>query len=228
MTEHLNALFYPDGKSLHKMVVGQSGSGKSYFIEASAKAFWRQKKDPNMRMVYFSPKNEGFTDLLDKKQKPVSSVEDMNKQLVDHKIVVFYPDITGLEDTMDDVINALFNIKEQNPDFKCTLIIDDCQVFLSSRKAASDAFNRIALLGRSRNLNCIYCSHGVVLNKSLEGQVDIMAFFTLPAKLHFKQTEERFGFDPTPHMDSLNGREYSFLYVDIRKGSVNMMNPIGE
>lgn len=232
MTEHsmLDELFYPDGSSLHKMVVGQSGSGKSYFIEKSAKAFWRQggAKDPNMRMVYFSPKNEGFTDLLNKKQKPVSSVEDMNKQLVENKLVVFYPDIEGLEQTMDDVINSLFDIKDQNPDFKCTLIIDDSQVFLSSRKAASDAFNRIALLGRSRNLNCIYCSHGVVLNKSLEGQVDIMAMFTLPSKTHWKQTEERFGFDPEPFIHDLKADDYSFLYVNLRKGQANMMNPIGE
>jgi len=230
MSEHsmLDELFYPSGTSLHKMVVGQSGSGKSYFIEATAKAFWKQKKDPNMRMVYFSPKNEGFTDLLQKKQKPVYDVEGMNKQLVENKLVVFYPEITGLSDTMDDVINSLFDIKDQNPDFKCTLIIDDCQIFLSARKAASDAFNRIALLGRSRNLNAIYISHAVVLNKSLEGQVDIMALFTLPSKTHWKQTEERFGFNPEPFMDDLKADDYSFLYVNLRKGQANMMNPIGE
>jgi len=231
MTEHtsmLDELFYPSGKSLHKMTIGQSGSGKSYFIEATAKAFWKQNNDPNMRMVYFSPKNEGFTDLLQKKQKPVYDVEGMNKQLVENKLVVFYPEITGLSDTMDDVINSLFDIKDQNPDFKCTLIIDDCQIFLSARKAASDAFNRIALLGRSRNLNAIYISHAVVLNKSLEGQVDIMALFTLPSKTHWKQTEERFGFDPAPYMGSLKADDYSFLYVNLRKGQANMMNPLGE
>ena len=230
MTEHsmLDELFYPDGNSLHKMVVGQSGSGKSYFIEATAKAFWKQNNDPNMRMVYFSPKNEGFTDLLQKKRKPVSSVDGMLKEIIDNKMVVFYPDITGLQDTMDDTINALFDMKDSNPDFKCTLIVDDCQVFLSARKQASDAFNRMALLGRSRNINSVYVSHAVVLNKSLEGQVDIMAMFTLPSKTHWKQTEERFGFNPEPFMGDLKADDYSFLYVNLRKGQANMMNPIGE
>ena len=69
MSEMLNDLFYPSGTSLHKMVVGQSGSGKSFFMEATAKAFMKQNKDPNMRLIYFSPKNEGFLDLLNKKQK---------------------------------------------------------------------------------------------------------------------------------------------------------------
>ena len=222
----LKDLWYPSGTSLHKLTVGQSGSGKSYFLEATAKEFLRQNTDPNMRVVYFSPKNEGFTDLLEKKQKVVHTVPDMVKQLVDKRLVVFYPDATGLDDTMDDVINTLFDIKDENPDFKATLVIDDAQVFLSSRKAASDAFNRLALLGRSRNLNAIYVSHAVVLNKTLEGQIDLMAFFTLPSKVHWKQTEERFGFNPEPYMDTLKQDDYSFLWVDIRKGTANMMNPI--
>lgn len=209
------------------MVVGQSGSGKSYFIEETAKAFLKGVKDPEYRMVYFSPKNEGFLDLLDKKQKPVYDVGGMMKQLEKHRVVVFYPDATGLEETMDDTINALFDLKDGNPDFKVSLIIDDSQVFLSSRKRASDAFTRLALLGRSRNINAIYVSHAVVLNKSLEGQVDLMAFFTLPAKVHWKATEERFGFNPEPYMERLKEQQYSFLYVDIRTGMCSCMNPIG-
>lgn len=224
----IDDLYYPTGTSLHKMVVGQSGSGKSYFIEETAKAFLRANKDPSFRMVYFSPKNEGFTDLMAKKQKVVGDVDSMVKQMVDNRVVVFYPEIAGLEETMDDTINAIFDLKDENPELKVSLIIDDSQTFLSSRKRASDAFNRLALLGRSRNINAVYVSHAVVLNKSLEGQVDIMAFFTLPAKAHFKQTEERFGFDPEPFMEQLKEKKYSFLYVDIRSGMVQPMNPLGE
>lgn len=223
----LKDMYYPDGKSLHKLVVGQSGSGKSFFIEETVKAFLKGVKDPDFRMVYFSPKNEGFIDMLDKKQKPVHDVGGMLRQIEKHRVVVFYPDATGLEETMDDTINALFDLKDSNPDFKVSLIIDDSQVFLSSRKRASDAFTRLALLGRSRNINAVYVSHAVVLNKSLEGQIDQMAFFTLPAKAHWKQTEERFGFNPEPYMEQLKAVDYSFLYVDIRSGMVQPMNPIG-
>lgn len=219
-------LYYPDGKSLHKMIVGQSGSGKSVFVEETAKAFLKINKDPNMRLVFFAPKNEGYTDLLQAKDKAVYDVEGMMKKLVDNRVVVFYPDAFGLEETMDDTINALFDIKDENPDFKATLVIDDAQVFLSSRKQASDAFNRLALLGRSRNLNAMYVSHAVVLNKSLEGQVDTMVLFTLPSKVHWKSLDERFGFNPEPYMDTLKADDYSFLYVNIKKGSTSMMNPL--
>jgi len=226
-----NDLFMPTGKSLHKVVVGQSGSGKSVFLEQSAKAFLKNNSSETMRLVYFSPKQEGFIDLLpkDKKKRPiglVGSVDGMLKNLAKNVLTVFYPDSYELESTMDETLDALFDFKDANPTFKCTIVIDDSQVFLSSRKQASESFRRIALLGRSRELNVIFVSHAVVLNKTLEGQVDTLIFFSLPAKAHWKQTEERYGFNPEPMIDQLKSVPYSFVYYDVRSTNALMMNPI--
>lgn len=224
-------LFMPTGKSLHKVVVGQSGSGKSVFLEESAKAFLKNNSSETMRLVYFSPKQEGFIDLLpkDKKKRPiglVGSVDGMLKNLEKNVLTVFYPDSYELESTMDETLDALFDFKDANPTFKCTIVIDDSQVFLSSRKQASESFRRIALLGRSRELNVIFVSHAVVLNKTLEGQVDTLIFFSLPAKAHWKQTEERYGFNPEPMIEQLKSVPYSFVYYDVRSTNARMMNPI--
>lgn len=224
-------LFMPTGKSLHKVVVGQSGSGKSVFLEESARAFLKSNSSDTMRLVYFSPKQEGFIDLLpkDKKKRPiglVGSVDGMLKNLEKNVLTVFYPDSYELESTMDETLDALFDFKDANPTFKCTIVIDDSQVFLSSRKQASESFRRIALLGRSRELNVIFVSHAVVLNKTLEGQVDTLIFFSLPAKAHWKQTEERYGFNPEPMIEQLRSVPYSFVYYDVRSMNASMMNPI--
>ena len=226
-----NDLFMPTGKSLHKVVVGQSGSGKSVFLEESAKAFLKNNSSETMRLIYFSPKQEGFIDLLpkDKKKRPiglVGSVDGMLKNLEKNVLTVFYPDSYELESTMDETLDALFDFKDANPTFKCTIVIDDSQVFLSSRKQASESFRRIALLGRSRELNVIFVSHAVVLNKTLEGQVDTLIFFSLPAKAHWKQTEERYGFNPEPMIEQLKSVPYSFVYYDVRSTNARMMNPI--
>jgi len=226
-----NDLFMPTGKSLHKVVVGQSGSGKSVFLEQSAKAFLKNNSSETMRLIYFSPKQEGFIDLLpiDKKKRPiglVGSVDGMLKNLEKNVLTVFYPDSYELESTMDETLDALFDFKDANPTFKCTIVIDDSQVFLSSRKQASESFRRIALLGRSRELNVIFVSHAVVLNKTLEGQVDTLIFFSLPAKAHWKQTEERYGFNPEPMIEQLKSVPYSFVYYDVRSTNAHMMNPI--
>lgn len=226
-----NDLFYPSGKSLHKVVVGQSGSGKSFFLEAVAQDFLKSNKDPNFRLVYFSPKQEGFTDLLkkDKKKRPIGLVYDtdaMIKSMTKNRLTVFYPDSYDLEYTMDDTIEALFDFKDSNPDLKCSLIIDDAQVFLDSRRNASEAQRRLALLGRSRELNAIYVSHALILNKALEAQVDHLVFFSLPAKVHWKAGEERYGFNPEPYINLLREKEYSYVAFNVKKGSARMMNPI--
>ena len=233
MTFTMNDLLVPNGKSLHKVVVGQSGSGKSYFLETVSEAFLKSTRDGNFRMVYFSPKNEGFIDLLpkDRKKRPiglVDNVDDMLRSMEKNRLTVFYPDAVGLDDTMDETIDALFDMKDVNPDMKCTLVIDDAQVFLSSRKQASDAQRRLALLGRSRQLNAIYVSHALVLNKALEAQVDSLFFFTLPAKVHWKAGEERYGFNPEPYVEELRKTEYSFVAFDVRTATASMMNPISK
>jgi len=224
-------LFLPNGKSLHKVVVGQSGSGKSVFLEKVAADYLKINKDPSWRLIYFSPKNEGFIDLLptDKKKRPiglVSTVDDMMKNMQKQFLTVFYPDSSGLDETMDLTIDSLFDFKEANPDFKATLIIDDAQVFLSARRESSEAQRRMALLGRSRSLNTIYVSHAVVLNKALEAQVDNLIFFTLPAKVHWKATEERYGFNPEPFIEDLRATPYSYVIIDVKTGSASLMNPL--
>lgn len=224
-------LYLPDGKSLHKVVVGQSGSGKSVFLEHGAKAFLKQNTDPNFRMVYFSPKNEGFTDLLKKDRRKkiqglVYDVPSMLKSMEKNVLTVFYPDSAELELTMDEAIDALFDLRDANEDLKTTLVIDDAQVFLSSRKRASDAQNRLALLGRSRKINAIYVSHALILNKALEAQVDSLYFFTLPAKVHWKSGEERYGFNPESYVEPLREVPYSFVSFDVRSANARLMNPV--
>lgn len=224
-------LFLPTGKSLHKVVVGQSGSGKSFFLEAGAKAFLKANDDPMFRMIYFSPKNEGFVDLLplDRKKRPIGIVHDVSsmlKNMEKQTLTVFYPDAVDLELTMDETIDSIFDMRDANPQLKTTIIIDDAQVFLSSRKRASDAHNRLALLGRSRYINAVYVSHALILNKSLEAQVDSLYFFTLPAKVHWKAGEERYGFNPEGYVEPLRSVPYSFVMFDVRSGSSRLMNPI--
>ena len=228
---NLNSLFMPTGKTLHKVVVGQSGSGKSFFLEKGAEAQLKQNSNPDFRLVYFSPKQEGFVDLLptDRKGRPIGlvfDVEGMLKNMEKNVLTVFYPDTSGLEGTMDETIDALFDMKEVNPKMKATLIIDDAQVFLSSRKQASEAHRRLALLGRSRELNAIYVSHGLILNKTLEGQVDSLYFFSLPARVHWKAGEERYGFNPEPYLEPLRSTPYSFVAFDVRSSNARLMNPI--
>ena len=54
----LDELYLPDGKRLGVQIYGQPGSGKTFFLEHTLKAFLKKNKDENLRVIYISPKHE--------------------------------------------------------------------------------------------------------------------------------------------------------------------------
>jgi len=226
MNDEIVSLYQPTNKTLHKQVIGQSGSGKTVFLEKTAETYLRNNTNDSFRLIYFSPKHENFLDLLPKGQKPVSSVDEMLKSMSENTLTVVYPPVEGLDDVMDDVINSLFDMKDANPKLSATLVIDDAQTFLSARKEASTAFRRIALLGRSKSLNVIFVAHQPILNKTLEAQVEKLVFFSLPNPNQYKSTEERFGFDPSNYDEALKSKKYSFVIYEVGTGKSRLMNPL--
>tara|TARA_Y100000034_G_C6847849_1_gene384273 strand:- start:280 stop:966 length:687 start_codon:yes stop_codon:yes gene_type:complete len=226
MNDEIVSLYQPTSSTLHKQVIGTSGSGKSIFLEKTAESFLKSNNNKSFRLIYFSPKHEGFLDLLPKGQKPVSSVDEMIKSMSENTLTVFYPPVHDLDDVMDNTLDALFDMKDANDNLSATIIIDDAQTFLSSRKEASTAFRRIALLGRSKSLNVIFVAHQPVMNKTLEAQVEKLVFFSLPNPNQYKSTEERFGFDPSQYDEALKSKKYSFVIYEVGTGKTRLMNPL--
>lgn len=221
-------MFGVDGSMLNTMVWGQAGSGKSYAIEAMAKDFFRRNQDPNYRMLYISPKGEGFQDLMAKKQKVVVDTDGMMDSLAKNRLTVYYPPMADLDLNVDDAIETVFAMRDVNPDMKVTIVIDDAQIFLSSRKAASDAHKRLALTGRSRGIRAVYVAHNIVFARELEGQIDLLVGFSNPSPIYYRQAIERFDFDPAPYQEQIGQRKYSFVVKDITAQTTVMMAPIGE
>lgn len=224
---NVDRLYGIDGSMLNVMVWGQAGSGKSYFMEETAKVYLRKNNDPNYRLVYIAPKGEGFESLLAKKQKPVYDLDNFMESVATYRTTVYYPRMDGLEQNVDEAVNILFDMRDANPDMKVVIIIDDAQVFLSSRKAASNAHKRLALTGRSRSLKAIYVAHNIVFARELEGQIDLLVGFSNPNPLYYKQAIERFDFDPAPYQEAIGANRYSFVVKDITARTTKLMSPIG-
>ena len=49
-------------------------------------------------------------------------------------MAVVYPDIDYLDSEADYIIDLLFAIERENEGFSATIVIDDSQVFIESRK----------------------------------------------------------------------------------------------
>ena len=156
-SEMLNRIFKPDGANLNVMLWGQAGSGKSVFIEETLKSFLKQNHSKYLRVVIVSPKNEGY-----EFGNIVHTLDQLSKSVSKERVSVLYPEMVNLDATVDETIHMCFDYQAQEPKTQFVFILDDSQVFLSSRKSASDAHKRLALTGRSRRIKGIYVAHNIV------------------------------------------------------------------
>lgn len=215
-------LYQPDGSRLSTMIIGQPGSGKSYFVHKTISNFMMNNDDENQHCFYICPKHE-----MEFGENSVTTLEALHKHMRKHRIHVFYPDIDYLDVHVDAIIDRVFDIQAVNPDLKSTLILDDSQIFLDSRKSPSDALKRITLVGRSKNIRFVSISHSFVFSKVLEGSTSyIVHFRSLTSPIHLKDANNRYGYDPTNYIESLQNVDYSHVIFDVSKGRSLIMQPV--
>ena len=217
----LDDLYLPDGKRLVVQIYGQPGSGKSFFIEHTLKAFLKKNRDENLRVIYVSPKHETILD-----KEPIYDLAKVEKYLRKNRMLVYYPNPNFYEQDVDEIINLTFDIQEFNDDFKAVVIIDDAQTFLGSRAAASPAHRRLVLTGRSKRIRVVYVSHALVMHKLLEGQMSFLISFTNPLPLEYRNAISRFGYDPEKWAEPMSQTEYAYVWFNTRTREGRLMKPI--
>jgi len=217
----LNDLYLPDRKKLTTMITGRPGSGKSKFIEITLSEFLKSNKDPELRIVFFCPKQEMVLG-----EKNIVRSYDLEKHLRKNRVAVVYPDPFTLEEECDYCVDLMFDIQQANPKFKAVFICDDAQIFLSSRRQASNSLKRLALTGRSKGIRFVAVSHTMVFSKDLEGSTSYIVNFTMPVKLYHRDSMIRYGFDPEPYVEALSETPYSYVWFDVTKANARLMKPL--
>ena len=217
----LDDLYMPDGKRLGVQIYGQPGSGKSFFIEHTLKAFLKKNKSEHLRVIYVSPKHEPILD-----KEPIYDLAKVEKHLKKNRMAVFYPSPDFYEQDVDALIDLTFDIREFNPDFKAVVIIDDAQVFLGSRASATPAHKRLVLTGRSKMIRVVYVSHALVMHKLLEGQMSYLISFTNPLPLEYRNAIQRFGYDPSIWEEQMKTTQYAYVWFDTRTREGKLHAPI--
>ena len=217
----LDELYLPDGKRLGVQIYGQPGSGKTFFLEHTLKAFLKKNKDENLRVIYISPNHETILD-----KDPIYDLGKVEKFLKKNRMMVYFPNPNFYEQDVDQIIDLVFEIQQFNPDFKATILIDDCQVFLGSRASASPAHRRLVLTGRSKKIRVVYCAHALVMHKLLEGQMSTLISFTNPLPLEYRNAVTRFGYDPEPFALPMSETPYAYVWFDTRTRKGRLHQPI--
>ena len=221
----LDDLYKPDYKSkLTSQIVGRPGSGKSYFLKHTITEFLKRNKDPNYRMIYVCPKHEML--LSDKKEHQPIGVDKLEKHLRKNRFACVYPDIDYIDAEADYIIDLTFAIEKSNPDFSATIIIDDSQTFIESRKSTTTSFRRLALTGRSRGIRYVAVAHSIIYQKDLEGSTSYIIMFNLPFKQHWSDSIKRYGFDPQPYVEQLGSTPYSYVWFDVTTTKATLHQPL--
>ena len=218
----LDDLYLPDQKRLTTTLWGRAGSGKSYFIKKPISAFLRHNDDENLRVLYICPKQE-FTY---PKVRPTTLFQ-LQKSLRKERLTILYPDPTFFDAETDAAVDLMFALREANDEnFKGIIIIDDAQLILDSRKAASSSMKRLVLTGRSKGIRAVLVAHSPVVNKLMEGSTEHLLMFNMPYVNAYGDAKKRFGIDLEPLQEQIAQTEYSFAWVDLVKGTTRLMNPI--
>ena len=221
----LDDLYKPDYKSrLSTQVIGRPGSGKSVYLRHTILEFLKRNKDPNYRMIFVCPKHEMI--LSDKKEHQPIPTDKLEKHLRKNRVAIVYPDIDFLDQEADYIIELIFAIERENEGFSATIVIDDSQVFVESRKSISPAFRRLALTGRSRGIRYVAVAHSVIYQKDLEGSTSYIIMFNLPFKQHWMDSIKRYGFNPEPYVEQLAGTPYSHVWFDVTTTKVRLFPPL--
>ena len=218
----LDDLYLPDRKRLSSMIVGRPGSGKSFFLEHTIREFMKRNQDENFRLVYICPKQEMT---LYPKEKPITP-DKLERHLRKNRTAVVYPDADFVEAEVDYCIDLVFAIKQANPDFTCTVCLDDAQTFISARSSASAPLRRLALTGRSKGIRFVPVSHVPIFSKDLEGSTSYIVWFSIPVKLYHRDAMIRYGFNAEPHIEKMAEQPYSFVWFDVTQARSTLMLPL--
>ena len=221
----LDDLYKPDYKSsLTTQIIGRPGSGKSVYLRETINQFLKRNKDPNYRMVFVCPKHEMI--LSDKKEHRPIPTNQLEKHLRKNRVAIVYPNIDFLDAEADYIIDLIFAIERENEGFSATIVIDDSQVFVQSRKSISPSFRRLALTGRSRGIRYVAVAHSVIYQKDLEGSTSYIIMFNLPFKQHWTDSIKRYGFNPEPYVEQLASTPNSHVWFDVTTTKVRLFPPI--
>ena len=229
MSEMIDRLMLPDGSSLTAVIWGKAGSGKSLAVEHWSKYALRSPKyDENWRLIYVSPKHEGFENISigDEEVSPLADVQEVVKSVRKNRLAIWYPtNLAVMDIELDYLIESLFDYQEANPDFSATLILDDAQTWLEARKTSSHQVKRLVLTGRSKKVKTVLLAHGLVISKVLEGQTDLIIAFDSGNKIWWRAGLERYNLDMEKYAEDLK-KPYSYLWYDMRKSDPQLFNPL--
>ena len=209
----------PDDKTpAGRLVVGTSGSGKSFYIDHMLREYARTAPE-KWRGIVIDPKHEYDTGpvFVD----PVKALKKLDKE----RIIVLYPPVEQTEAYMDFFVEALFDLSERDDDFSATLVIEEMSMLVTPQMMPM-SMKRIFTQGRSRRLAVVGASQRFITNRVSDTQSKLAIIFRLTIPDH-DVIQKRWGLDADGLAARLATQRFSFAGFDLEDQSLGFYNPVG-
>jgi len=219
---NLNRLYNPNGKQLGVLISGLSGSGKTTAaISSLQKAIKSKEFGENHKFVVVDPKHQGGDwDLL---ADPISDMKKFRKSIRTERVSLYYPTLEGLEREVDSIVNYLFDLANSS-EASFTFVLDEASALIQGNKIP-DGLKRVAVQGRAKRIKPVFISQRPIMNRWTDANLSSALFFRI-LTVDSDVMKRRWGVDFDSMSDNLNSKPYSFVFMDLETGNLNLMDPL--
>jgi len=215
-------LFKPDlTKPSGRLVFGNSGSGKSYFLtEMLHRAFRSKEFGPQHRFVIIDPKHEmGSID-----GPTVHHAANFPKAFERDRIVYVHPELGEIESMLDMVTDLSFMAADELPEFSATIVFDEFSMIATPQKMSESAA-RLFTQGRSKRIAFVAVSQRPVIHRISESQSAYAVLFR-GSRVDNDRLKEKWGIKPDELDAILRQKQFSFGVLDLTEDSLTYFAPI--
>ena len=219
-------IYQPTNQSLHTLIFGKSGSGKTYMNKHLLMAAISDTKNFPLshRFIVIDPKTQQgdydiFADPIDG-LNPQETAESLGK----NRVTLVWPPYGYTADICDSIIEMLFDLSDEIRGFSATFILDEAGEVIS-HNSMPDSIGKLAVQGRSKNLKGVFLNQRPILNRKLDSQVETMYLFDM-IEIDADNLMKRWGISHDKWFPKIRGKKHSFLGINFVENTEKMFAPI--
>ena len=219
-------IYRPTNQSLHTLIFGKSGSGKTFFNKhlITAAIYDPVFFPKNHRFIIIDPKTqEGDYDFL---TKPLDGLNPklVGKSIAENRVTLIFPPYGFTEQIVDYIIQILFDYSENTPDFSATFVLDEAGEIITHNKMP-DSIGKLAVQGRSKKLKGVFLNQRPILNRKLDSQVESMYLFDM-IDIDADNLMKRWGINYEKWFPKIRQKKHSFLGVNFVENTTQLYEPL--
>jgi DNA helicase HerA-like ATPase len=221
-------LLKADKSKLGTIISGTSGSGKTTAIISMLRdSILNKNFDENYRFVIIDPKVQPGD--YDKLVEPTTDIDSVLSSIFDNRTTLYWPDYSEfnqkqLEIDVSKIVDYLFDLMQENPKMRTTLVIDEASILISSNQI-SDSLKRLTVQGRAKGIRPIYISQRPLTNRWIDSNISSVVLFRM-VPVDADNLTKRWGIDFQKVSEDISSKEYSFVVFDMEKIKTRLVNPV--